>query len=133
MNTPSPTAPITREQCIEWLAAHAFTEGRMPSLQVAALLNRDVFPAILAHLRAPLAPAPASGDSSSRAGEAQRDSEREANERRYLWLRAGGPGTGLYVANSAAEWRRVCGENLDEQIDEALEDAAISAAQGKCK
>lgn len=42
---------LTKEQCIEWLASHAFTEGRVPSKEVCGLLNRDVFPAILAHLR----------------------------------------------------------------------------------
>lgn len=41
--------------------------------------------------------------------------------RRYAFLRAGGPGTGLYVADAAAEWRVVKGEELDAAIDRAIE------------
>lgn len=44
----------------------------------------------------------------------------EANERRYLWLRSGGSGTGLYVADAEREWVEVDGEELDELVDDAL-------------
>lgn len=48
------------------------------------------------------------------------------NERRYLWLREGGKGTGLYVADSGRDWCLVGGNELDE-----LTDDAIAAGDGK--
>jgi hypothetical protein len=38
---------------------------------------------------------------------------------RYEFLRAGGPGSGLYVADSGRDWRCVEGQDLDERVDEA--------------
>lgn len=45
----------------------------------------------------------------------------EQTAERYKFLRAGGPGTGLYVADAGAEWREVKGEQLDTAIDRAIE------------
>jgi hypothetical protein len=44
----------------------------------------------------------------------------QRNEARYLFLRQGGPGTGLYVADSGKDWRQVAGNELDAAIDDAL-------------
>lgn len=50
----------------------------------------------------------------------------ERDARRYRWLKSGGTGTGLYVADAGNDWHEVLGEKLDERIDSAL---AASATQ----